>query len=117
MGIKIQDIIKDMAQSVNIAYQELKEENVALSLPEIEITLNLEVELGGMTSVETTVISGETVLDSDVKEVMVTRSVMDEKSFKEKGITFNTIATAHTPDKELKNFTLRIAFTPSEKMQ
>lgn len=117
MGIQIQDLIKDMALSVNRAYEELREENIAVSLPEIEVTLDLEVELEGQITAGATVIGGEQLLDYNPEEMTVRRSVMDEAAFKESGIVFSTIGTAHTADKELKNITLRIAFTPSERSE
>jgi len=114
MGIRIEDIIKDLSKSVNAAYQHLSKQKVAVHIPEVEISLNLEVELEGESEKpQTTQITKKEKVTT--KNEVTKRYIMDEKTFKEKGITFRRIGTVHNQTTERTNFTLRIVFIPSEE--
>jgi len=75
-------------------------------MPEAEITLYLETELDGE----------EEKKETDVKKI-IKKYGMDEKDFKEKGLSFRRIYTVHNRGKEEINLVLRIVVIPNEKMQ
>jgi len=111
MGIRVQDIIQDLSKGVSAAHQYLKEKKVAVSVPEVEITLNLEAELEG--EMEKT--PGARKKEEEVERTTVRRYLMDEKTFKGKGVVFRRIGTVHPPSKEVANLTLRVVFLPDEE--
>jgi len=73
MAIHIQDIIEALTRDVHEAYKRIKENDLKVSIPEIEIELNLEVDLDGLEEKmpESTMIrKGVKVLDvEDVRDV------------------------------------------------
>ncbi len=111
MGIKLQDLILSLSRDVNEAYRRLKKEKVGVKVPQVEVTINLEVELEGREEKE------ERISTSEHKALVgakIRKLVIDERAFRERGLVFRSLKT--TPNtKDFANFTIKIAFMPSEE--
>ncbi len=109
MGIKLQDIILSLSRDVDEAYSRLKREGIGVTIPEVEITMNLEVELEGREEpVEKPTARRRTATSS------LRKFVIDGKILRERGLSFRSLKS--TPQaKENSNFTIKIVFIPSEE--
>ena len=109
MAIHIQDIIEALTRDVHEAYKRIKENDLKVSIPEIEIELNLEVDLDGLEEK----MPESTMIRKGVKLESLSKYVVTERILKEKGLGFRRIKTTpHT--KENVNFTIKMVFIPEE---
>ncbi len=109
MSIRIQDIIEALTRDVHEAYKRVRENDLKISIPEIEVELNLEVELEGLEER----VQKTTVIRRGAKVEPLSKYAVTESILKERGLGFRRIKTTpHT--KENVNFTIKIVFIPEE---
>jgi len=109
MAIYLKDLIEALSRDVHEAYERIKKNDLKIAIPEIEVSLNFEVEVEG----EEEKAPKATVIRRGTKIEPLAKYVITEKILKEKGIAFRKIKT--TPQtKEHANFTIRIVFIPEE---
>ena len=125
MAITVGAILASVARDIDETYQRLRKGGLNLTIPEVEITLRLEVQLDG----EPEDVKAPTQKPIDKPSLVPrpgtteflkqpSRFVMDEKTLASKGLVFRTIASAVAPEQPSQsspgNLEIRFSFVPEE---
>lgn len=109
MSIKIDDIIFSLAKDVDNAAKNIKKSKINLTLPEVDITLSLDVEIEGK---EEKIIEPVNARDNIVRGK---RKMIDSLAVKKQGLIFDKIGTVHRNDNlsnTASNLKIHIVFAP-----
>lgn len=109
MSIKIDDIIFSLAKDVENATKNIKKSKINLILPEVDITLSLDVEIEGK---EEKIIEPVNARDNIVRGK---RKMLDSLAVKKQGLIFDKIGTVHRNDNlsnTASNLKIHIVFAP-----
>jgi len=102
MGIHTGALLKSIAHSVNVAYEELRQEGSRLEIPEVEIKLCLYVEVEGE-------------FDDELAERGCFGTFINEEMLEERGLLFQKVGTARCEGQVLSNFELRATLVPGSE--
>ena len=109
MSIKIDDIIFSLAKDVENATKNIRKSKISLTVPEVEITLALDVEMEGK---EEKIIEPVNARDTLIRGK---RKLVDSAAIKKQGLVFDRIGTVHRNDNlsnTATNLKIHIVFAP-----
>ncbi len=121
MPITIASIMEAIARDVDTTYRRLRKDGMRLTIPEVDVTLSLEVELDGEVESPREEEPSRPVPGRpfDPKLTKASRFVMDDKLLAKKGFAFRSIATPARTEvsggQELRNLEVRFTFVPEDE--